>query len=73
MHHGTVTGAPVLAGLPTPLRTWATAHLRIAPVPPDTTPRLPSASAADSTGTGTATEAEPAKAKAAWSRAAGIS
>ena len=41
MHHGTVTGAPVLAGLPTPLRTWATAHLRIAPVPPDTTAKTP--------------------------------
>jgi hypothetical protein len=35
--HGTL----VLAGLPAHLPTWASAHLRIAPVPPDTTATTP--------------------------------
>ncbi len=31
----------VLAGLPAHLPTWDSAHLRIAPVPPDTTAKTP--------------------------------
>ena len=37
----TLDGVPVLAEVPTPLRTWASSNLHAAPMPPEAAPRLP--------------------------------